>query len=219
MSETNQDLPVFPTSAPAVFQQPDQLMALFEPVFSQLSVMVEVPAGLLGGATPCEQFTVGELRRHVLAWLQFFAAALSDPAAESTRIDPETWELGADQQPGPIVQRAAADIRRAIDSGAAKELVVMSQSRMAGDGVLAMALGEYQVHGWDLAVSTQRSWTPDDAAAEPALAFLHTTVAPEYRGPDTGFFDAEVPAPADASSFERLLCFAGRRLDWSVQRG
>ena len=78
-----------------------------------------------------------------------------------------------------------------------------------------MALGEYLVHGWDLAVSTGRSWEAAEAAAEPALAFLHTTIAPEYRGPDSGLFGEEVTAPPGATVFERLLCFAGRHPDWT----
>jgi uncharacterized protein (TIGR03086 family) len=82
-----------------------------------------------------------------------------------------------------------------------------------------MDLGEDLVHGWDLAVATGRSWEAGDAAAEPALAFLRTMVAPEHRGPDSGFFDAEVPAPPDATSFERLLCFTGRHPDWAPAQG
>lgn len=72
-----------------------------------------------------------------------------------------------------------------------------------------------QVHGWDLAVSTGRSWEASDAAAAPALAFLHTTIAPEHRAPDSGFFDEEVTAPQGATAFERLLCFAGRHPGWT----
>jgi uncharacterized protein (TIGR03086 family) len=90
---------------------------------------------------------------------------------------------------------------------------------MAGDGVLAMALGEYLVHGWDLAVATGREWSAAEDAAEAALAFLRSTVRPEHRGPDSGFFDEEVAPDPDASAFERLLCFAGRDPGWAVASG
>jgi len=208
--------PIFPTTAPAVFSDPTTAKALFDAVLTQLAPVVEVDENQLALATPCDSFTVADLRRHVLAWLQFFAAALEDPTGSAERIDPETWELHADQRPSDIVDRAAADVGTAIEAGAANAMVVMLQSRMAGDGVLAMALGEYLVHGWDLAVSTGRPWNAADAdgAAEAALAFLQSTVAPEYRGPDTGFFDAEVAAPPGATAFERLLCFAGRQPQW-----
>ena len=107
----------------------------------------------------------------------------------------------------------------AIEDGVAGEVVVMSEARMAGDGVLAMALGEYLIHGWDLAVATDRTWrgaeAAADAAASAALDFLRSTVRPEFRGPDTGFFDEEVPPSGGATAFEQLLCFAGRHLEWT----
>jgi uncharacterized protein (TIGR03086 family) len=208
---------VFPTDAPPAFTDRDVAADLFDPVLSRLATLVDVPADRLDDPTPCAAYTVGQLRRHVLAWLQFFAAALTDPSGDAPRLDPEAWQLG-DAAPGDIVERAHRDIRRAVERGVAGELVVMSQARMAGDGVLAMALGEYLVHGWDLAVATGRPYAEDVGianAAEQATAFLRTMVAPEHRGPDTGFFDAEVPAPPGATRFEQLLCFAGRHPDWT----
>lgn len=210
---TTSELPVFPTTAPEVFRNPDATVGLFDPVMTRLAELVDVPESLLDAPTPCAAYTVADLRRHVLAWLQFFAAALSDPDGSAARIDPETWDLSPDQAPAALVRTAATDIAAAARAGVADRLVVLSQARMAGDGVLAMALGEYLVHGWDLAVAQGRE-AGDPAAldvpAAPALDFLRTMVAPEYRGPDSGFFDDEVPAPADATVFEQLLCFTGR---------
>ncbi|MFN0090435.1 MAG: TIGR03086 family metal-binding protein [Acidimicrobiales bacterium] len=215
MSADTSQLPVFPTNAPAVFADPVAVKALFASVLSQLAQVVEVSNDQLGGPTPCRSYTVADLRRHVLAWLQFFAAALDDPAGATERLDPDAWELAPGQRPADIIGHAAADIERAVDAGASGALVVMSQARMAVGGVLAMALGEYLVHGWDLAVSTGRTWSAGEDAAEAALAFLRTTVAPEHRGPDSGFFDEETPASPGATAFERLLCFTGRRPDWT----
>lgn len=211
------DLPVFPTDAPAAFRDPEAVAAMFDTVLSRLAGLVDVPADRLDAPTPCAAYTVDQLRRHVLAWLQFFASALTDPSAAAPRLDPEAWQLDG-AAPGDIVERAHHDIRRAAERGVAAELVVMSQARMAGDGVLAMALGEYLVHGWDLAVATGRPYDEDaaiGAAAAPASAFLRTMVAPEHRGPTSGFFDAELPAPLGATTLEQLLCFAGRRPDWT----
>ena len=85
---------------------------------------------------------------------------------------------------------------------------------MQGAAVLAMALGEYLVHGWDLAVSTGAEWQAPAGAAGPALAFLESTVSPEYRGPDSGFFGAEVQPAPGATDMEKLLCFSGRNPKW-----
>jgi uncharacterized protein (TIGR03086 family) len=219
-TESQSELPIFPTTAPPELADVDTTIALFEPVLDRLADMVEIPDQQLTWPTPCQGFNVDQLRNHVLGWLSFFAAALSDPTAAQQRPDADSWKLAEGHEPAGVVERASAAITSAVRDGVASELVTMSQARMAGDGVLAMALGEYLVHGWDLATATGRRWTePGDGdwsqAAEPALAFLHTTVAPEYRGEDSGFFGDEVTAADDASTFERLLCFAGRDPGWT----
>jgi uncharacterized protein (TIGR03086 family) len=200
--ETTDELALFPAPAPEVFLDAVAAKALLTTVFDQLAGLVTPDPSQLGNPTPCDGFDLGALRNHVLGWLQFFAAALADPAGETERIDPTTWELGANADPAAIVHSAAA--------GAAEAEVVMSEARMLGGAVLAMALGEYLVHGWDLATATDTPYLPNEAAAGPALEFLRGTVVPEYRGPDSGFFGDEVPAPENASVFEQLLCFAGR---------
>ncbi len=209
-------LPLFPTVAPDVFRDAAATVALFEPTLARLAALVDVDTAALTAPTPCAGFDVAALRRHVLAWLQFFAAALNDADGTTARIDPESWDLAPTDRPSAIVERAAADIVRAARAGAVERVLVMSQARMAGDGVLAMALGEYLVHGWDLAVATGRAYDGDEVAAAPALAFLHSTVAPQFRGPDSGMFDHEVPAPPDAGAFVRLLCFTGRDAGWTA---
>lgn len=223
MNDTvKQELPVFPAVAPEVFADRAATTALFQPVLAELARVVEIPADRLGDPTPCAGYDLAGLRQHVLGWLQFFAAALTDPEGEAERLAPDTWDLAPGQSPAEIVREAAADIATAVEAGVADRLVVMAQARMPGGAVLAMALGEYLVHGWDLATAVGRPWPPSipgpeaDAAATAALAFLQTTVQPEYRGPESGFFDAEVPAPADATAFERLLCFGGRQPTWSA---
>jgi uncharacterized protein (TIGR03086 family) len=214
------ELPLFPTSAPDVFRDPERATALFDAVLGRLAEIIEATAAadLQQRPTPCDAFTVGDLRRHVLAWLQFFAAAVND-VDPAHRIDPASWEIGKADDATGVVRAAAADIERAIATGVGGRVVVMSQARMAGDGVLAMALGEYVVHAWDLAVAVGRPYDVDPSATEAALAFLQDMVAPEHRGPDSGFFGAEFPAPAGATTLERLLCFAGRDPRWSPTSG
>lgn len=215
MSNQTSELPIFPTSAPAVFCDPDVTADLFTEVLGRLAAIVDVDADQLRRSTPCSGFTVGDLRSHVLGWLQFFAAALSDPDATAPRPDPEAFSLDGDQQPSDVVRQALDDIRTAIAADAAGQLVTMSSSRMAGDGVLAMALGEYIIHAWDLATATGQPYaTPDDAVV-PAHDFLQHMVAPEYRGPDTGFFDEEVAVPDHAPPLDKLLGFAGRDPRWT----
>ena len=98
--------------------------------------------------------------------------------------------------------------------------VVLSQSRMDGPAALGMVLGEYVVHGWDLARAVGRPWSPPEAAATAtAREFFAAMSSREYRGADGGFFDDEVPVPADAPALERLLGFAGRDPGWTPTAG
>ncbi len=216
MSNDHSDLPVFPTTAPSVFRDPDAAAALFSPVLENLAETVDLNADQLERPTPCSTYTVGQLRTHVLGWLQFFAAALTDPSATTTRPDPETFVLDEHAPASTIVRGSLADIRQAIADDVAGTPVTMSAARMAGDGVLAMALGEYIIHGWDLATATGRPYSAPDAAVLPAHEFLTGMVSPEYRGPDSGFFDVEVPVPADAAALDKLLGFAGRDPQWKA---
>lgn len=209
------ELPVFPTTAPAVFRDRDATRASFADVLGRLAAVVDLDDTELGIATPCAQYDAGQLRTHVLGWLTFFAAALDDPPAASPRPDPDAFELAPGEAASAVVERCGAQIDGAIAAGAAAQMVTMSQSRMAGDGVLAMALGEYIVHAWDLARATGRPYDAPEAAIAPAHEFLLGMVAPEYRGPDTGFFDAEVAVPDDAPALDRLLGFAGRDPEWT----
>ena len=215
MSDEANELPVFPTSAPAVFCDPDVTSGMFTEVLDRLAAVVDVDIDQLQNPTPCTGFTVGELRTHVLGWLQFFAAALLDPAATSPRPDPQTFTLADAQQASDVVKRAEVDIHRAIATDTAGQMITMSSSRMAGDGVLAMALGEYIIHAWDLAAATGRPYSVPDTAVKPAHEFLQHMVAPEYRGPDSDFFGEEVPVPDNASLLDKLLGFAGRDPLWS----
>ncbi len=213
MTNETSELPVFPTDAPGVFRDPDRLGPLFADVLDRLAVVVDVDDAVLGAATPCDGYDVAQLRQHVLGWLQFFAVALTNPNSPD-RPDPAVFELG-DTSPVDVVRVAKADIGRAIDGGVAGQLVTMSQARMAGDGVLGMALGEYIIHAWDLASATGQSYEPPVDAIGPAHEFLQAMVAPQFRGPESGFFDAEIVVGPDAAPIERLLGFAGRDPAWT----
>jgi uncharacterized protein (TIGR03086 family) len=215
MTATSSELPYFPAQAPAVFSgPPEPIVALFAPVFDALADVVDRPSGDdLTRPTPCASWDVGRLRDHVLGWLRFFAAALEDPQRSAPRPDPDAYRSRDDDRPASeVVVDAAARIERAVRSDVRHGRVVVSQSVMDGPAVLAMVLGEYLVHGWDLAHALGLPWTPPDAACEAALAFFRSTVLPEYRDPDGGMFGPERSVPADAPALDRLLAFAGRNV-------
>ncbi len=153
MTTTSSDLPYFPASAPAVFSgPPEPILALVTPVLDAIADLVDRPgADDLRRPTPCTQWDVERLRDHVLGWLQFFAAALEDPERTRPRLDPDAYRLATDERTaGEVVRAAARTIEQAVRDGVQQRRVVVSQSVMDGSALLAMMLGEYLTHGWDL---------------------------------------------------------------------
>jgi len=191
-------------------------VSYLEPVLGQLAeVVTRVTPETLGGPTPCRQYDVATLRDHVLGWLQFFAAAFADPARKAQRPDPDGYRAADDDRDlAEVVRRSAGTLVDAVRGGVLDGQIVLQQSRMDGPGAFGMVLGEYLVHGWDLAVAVGGPWTPPEQACESALEFFRAMVVPEYRGEEGGFFGEEVPVAPDASALDRLLGFAGRRPDW-----
>lgn len=217
MTNSTEEIPYFPAPSLPACSDPASAAALVGPVLEALADVVDVPTGRLAAATPCASYTVGELRDHVLGWLQFFAAALADPDRLSERPDPDPYRAADDDRaPSAVVRESAARLASALEAGVLGRRVVMSQALMDGPAVVGMALGEYLVHGWDLSVATGRPWTPAAEACEVAREFFAGTVAPEYRSADGGggFFGPEVPVPDGAPALDRLLGFAGRDPGW-----
>jgi uncharacterized protein (TIGR03086 family) len=217
MTTTAEEPPYFPARAPAEFANPDTDVSYLEPVLGQLADVVRraTPA-TLGDPTPCTRYDVAALRDHVLGWLQFFAAAFADPTRSGPRPDPDAYRAANDQRDlADVVRRSAGTLLDAVRGGVLDGQIVLSQSRMDGPGAYGMVLGEYLLHGWDLAVAVGAPWTPPEQACEAALEFFRAMVLPEYRGEEAGFFGEEVPVPSDAPALDRLLGFAGRRPDWT----
>ena len=216
MTTTADDIPYFPATAPAELADAGTAVALIEPVLSQLAgVVARVTPEALAGPTPCDRYDVSALRDHVLGWLQFFAAAFADPGRTRPRPEPDAYRAGDDDRDlAEVVRRSSTLITDALRGGVLDGQIVLSQSRMDGPAAFGMVLGEYLVHGWDLAVAVSAPWTPPEQACESALAFFRGMILPEYRGGEGGFFGEEVPVPATAPALERLLGFAGRRSGW-----
>ena len=174
MSKESSALPVFATSAPAVFCDPDVTAGLFAQVRGRLAELVDIDPDQLQRPTPCAGFTVGELRRHVLGWLEFFAAALSDPMATTPRADPEAF---AD----PAASAATA-------------------CRMSVKARATTSLAGRPSASWDLATSTGQAYSVPDAAVLSAHTFLRQVVAPDHRGPDSGFWAWMMYSPSAMAS-------------------
>lgn len=179
------------------------------PVLSDLAGVLDgIGADQLSQPTPCSEYDVTALRAHTLQWLTSFTEGLSDPAGNCPIEEVDVVGSGGDQV------RSLAERMRATEGAEPEQLVI------GGDGLptsmgLSMILGEYLVHGWDLAVATGQTWQPDSAACADAAAFMGEMLSPEMRGQS---FASAVEVPADAPALDQLVAITGRDPQWSAQQ-
>jgi uncharacterized protein (TIGR03086 family) len=150
-------------------------------------------------STPCEKWNVQELLDHMIGVVAGFGAtAAGMPSGE--------FKLGDD----PAAQfRDAADATLAAWStpGVMERIIDAAGTQMPGSALCGINLLDTTTHAWDLAVALGRpAGLPDDVAAV-ALEQSRMIISPEIR---PGRFEAEVPAPENATATELLVAYLGR---------
>ncbi len=190
----------------------ERIAGLLESILAELAdVVAGVSPAQLHDPTPCSGYDVGQLRDHVVGWLSTFADGFADPGGQAPRASLAGYEPPADA--AAATRSAAATLLRAVRAGAASRPLRLGDSAMPGEMALSMILGEYQVHGWDLARATGQSWSPPEAAAEESLSFAPTMLTDDYQGEGKAF-GPPVPVPATAPALDRLLGLSGRNPGW-----
>ena len=147
--------------------------------------------------TPCPQWTVHDIVEHVVgADLRNFTAV-----ARGETID---WAV----PPEPLGDEWAAQFRVG-----AHGLLATWRLPDAPTGRADQQIAELTVHDWDLVTGTGVDVPLDDELAEHALAWSQNLLRPQHRGPDKAF-GYEVPVPADATAYARLVGWFGRNPAW-----
>ncbi|HEX6418685.1 MAG TPA: TIGR03086 family metal-binding protein [Acidimicrobiales bacterium] len=162
------------------------------------------PAGAGGRPTPCPDYDVDALVRHLVGWVRSFEAAANGRTFEG---DPSVVEVGDDP---------AARFRAAADSlvagwrthGFDREVAMMGGPQPA-EIVFNMTVMEYLTHGWDLAVATGQPVPYTEGEAAEVLRRAEGTLPAQYRGASMPFGEV-VAVPADAPAIDRLVAFMGR---------
>ena len=182
------------------------------------TAMADLLAGVrdehLDAPTPCPHVTVGELVSHVQSLSQAFVAAAAKDLGPLTAGGPEVGggTLPADWRttaPGHLSALAEAW----HDPSAWTGMTQAGGVDMPGDVAALVAADEIVVHGWDIARSTGQQFDPGAPALQAAHAFLRES----RQGPvPPGLFGPEVPVPADAPLFDRVVGLAGRDPGWSA---
>jgi uncharacterized protein (TIGR03086 family) len=159
----------------------------------------------LSGRTPCTDFDVEALVKHLFGVAGRLAAMGAGRPAES--VPPSVAALPTDVVAG---YRDRVEQGRAAwaDPASLGRLVEAPFGRVPGAVVLGVYLAENLTHGWDLATATGQHPEADPALVAPAYATMRRVLPPEGR---EGFpFDPPVEPAADAGPTERLANWSGR---------
>ncbi|MEU0810247.1 TIGR03086 family metal-binding protein [Streptomyces sp. NPDC005970] len=159
--------------------------------------------------TPCPDWTLHGLIRHLVSQNEGFAAAAR--RAGGTLSVWREGDLGGD--PRAAFEASAALVGEAFtEDGVLDRPFVLPEVRegMAFPGRVAIGFHflDCVVHAWDVAVTIGVPWEPDEELTAAALRIAER-VPEEGRGPGAAF-DRRLPHPDGASPRHRLLGLLGR---------
>jgi uncharacterized protein (TIGR03086 family) len=175
-------------------------------------VLTNVTDDQLTAATPCHDYSVGDVLHHVGGLALAFAAAAkkdlgpltaSAPAPDASQLDSD-WRTS---YPARLTELA----REWGDPSAWQGMSRIAGMEMPGEVVGSVALTEVVIHGWDLARATGQPYEVDPSVSEAVLANVSQAAA---EGPVEGLFGPAVPIADDAPVLDRIIALSGRDPAW-----
>lgn len=159
------------------------------------AVLAGVREDQLGDRTPCPEFDVDGLGRHLVATVYKIAAIGegADPTALPFEVD------------GPLAE-ARTEYERVWTADALDREVRVPWGVAPGRMALWGYVNELLVHTWDIAVATGQPVEAPDGVAEPALAVARMLIPAEREGFP---FAPPVEPAAGAGPTERLANWSG----------
>jgi len=176
------------------------------------SLAATVRPAQLAGPTPCEEYDVRGLLRHVLGGTQRVArlgegGAGTDVAPSVSGVPDEGWTA------------AYAEARERFsaawaDDAKLDEVVSVPWGEVPGRLALAGSVMETVTHTWDLAQALGRREELDQELGTFALGTARQAVSAERRGEGVPFAPVR-PAPEGTGVHGELAAWLGRRADWA----
>ena len=165
----------------------------------------------LGGPTPCTEYDVDALIRHL--------AGAADRSIEAAGDAPvHELEEYAGVEPQAVVEALAATAATFGDTWGDDALldrvVELPWATLPARVLIAIYLAEVSTHTWDLAVATGQQPAFDGGSMEVALATMQMGLPAEGR--EQTPFGAPVPVADDAAAIDRLVAWTGRNPAWSA---
>ena len=187
------------------------LLPTMERVLDKAGEVVDkVEPNELANSTPCTEWTVRDVINHVTGGATMFAECVESGSVPDDRLGQLMGgdNLGDDYK---TAFHTASDRARAAfgGEGALEKMVKLPFGEMPAGVALNIAVMDVMTHTVDIARATGQKIDDDELLAT-ALTVGRQLITDDFRTP--GVFDAEQPAPADASAEDKLLAFAGRKV-------
>ncbi len=143
----------------------------------------------LGGPTPCEAWTVGDLIGHFVMGGHMFAASLRGAEISG---EPPADVLGDDHVAAYLA--AIADFQDAVSHlDSLEKPAQLPFGTVPADIALRIAAGDLLVHGWDLSQATGQGFEPPEDVVGEIEGFYRVAIGPELRA--GGSFGEPVRSP------------------------
>jgi uncharacterized protein (TIGR03086 family) len=171
----------------------------------------------LEAATPCPDYTVGDLLEHVHGLAMAFTIAARKgqleggargPSGDASRL-PADWRTD-------LPERLDALVEAWRDPAAWEGVTQIAGFEAPAENVGMTAVNELVVHGWDVARATGQTEQVDEASLEPCSAFAAVLTGPHGDQMRQGGFGEPRPVAGDAPRFERIIAANGRDPQWAA---
>ncbi|MGW4485907.1 TIGR03086 family metal-binding protein [Amycolatopsis sp. NPDC004368] len=182
--------------------------ALLRPAATEFLRVAALPP--LTAATPCADYDVRGLLNHLLYWGPWLAAAGRRETYTATGSEAEA-PLVRDDWFATLEKQTEALVDAFTPAAAWEGLATLGSATVPAAIVGDMVLGEFVIHGWDLA---RAAGTPLSCPDEAAEAVRASAVAMGEQARSMGVYGPEVAVPADAPALDRALGASGRNPGW-----
>jgi uncharacterized protein (TIGR03086 family) len=175
---------------------------------SIVAVVRGVRPDQLNAPTPCQEWDVRTLLGHLAQWAPHLERAGRREAPKP--VDREAPDLPADWA-GHITGALEGLADAWSDARAWDGETTFAGGTLPAPVVGGMVLGEFVLHGWDLAAATGQRLEIDDSVAEAVYGF---TAPMAEQGRHMGVYGDEVQLEATAPPLARALAVSGRDPGW-----
>jgi len=164
----------------------------------------------LSNPTLCSEWTVRDLINHMVGGATMFAVSVEQGSVPDDLLGRLMGGDNVGDDPQAAWATASERAMKAFSlPGAMDKIVKLPFGEMPTGVALNIAIFDVATHACDLARATGQHVTDDEMLAG-ALAMGQQMIGPELRAP--GIFGDEQAADAKASSEDKLLAFAGRKV-------